>query len=242
MNRTLSVAAAGMATQQTVLDVISANLANVDVPGFRASRADFAPFIGADGRLLAPRAASERTFAQGRLDFTDNPNDFAIEGAGFFAVRTTRGDVAFTRAGDFTPVANGRLRLRNAAAHEGGRDPIDRQRRQRLVALTDVAEVGRDQQLGGAFTRGKRHIGAAQRRQSSSAAWSVGAIRGSSRLLGRAAGEQQRERLPDPQAGDPKLVVVNLKALRRLASYHLRLFGMPKSTCTTRHCARRSYG
>ncbi len=123
MNRTLSVAAAGMATQQTVLDVISANLANVDVAGFRASRADFATFIGADGRLLAPRATTERTFAQGRLDFTDNPNDFAIDGAGFFAVRTMHGDRAFTRAGDFTPDANGRLRLRNAAVLEGVRLP-----------------------------------------------------------------------------------------------------------------------
>lgn len=123
MNRTLSVAAAGMATQQTVLDVISANLANVDVSGFRACRADFAPFISAEGRLLAPRAASERTFGQGRLDFTDNPNDLAIEGAGFFAVGTARGETAFTRAGDFTPDANGRLHLRDAALLEGVRLP-----------------------------------------------------------------------------------------------------------------------
>jgi flagellar basal-body rod protein FlgG len=124
VNRTLSVAAAGMAVQQNLLDTISVNLANVDVPGFRVSRADFAPFLAADGRLLAPlRQSEQRLFSQGRLDFTDNPNDLAIEGSGFFAVRTATGARAYTRAGNFTPDASGRLRLPNGAALEGVRLP-----------------------------------------------------------------------------------------------------------------------
>src|SRR5579872_6163450 len=113
MNHTLSVAAVGMATQQALLDVITANLANVDVPGFRVNRADFAPFVDADGRLQAPQQGGQRLFTQGRLDATDNPNDLAIEGAGFFAVRSPSGAHAFTRAGNFQPDAFGRLRLPN---------------------------------------------------------------------------------------------------------------------------------
>ncbi len=124
MNRTLAVAAAGMATQQLVLDDIAANLANVDVPGFRVSRADFAALITADGRAIAPQAASpQRLFTQGRLDFTNNDHDLAIDGEGLFAVRTARGQLAFTRAGNFESDASGRLRLPNGAALDGVRLP-----------------------------------------------------------------------------------------------------------------------
>ncbi|MBC5808481.1 MAG: flagellar basal body rod protein FlgG [Candidatus Eremiobacter antarcticus] len=124
MNRTLAVAAAGMATQQLVLDDIAANLANVDVPGFRVSRADFAALITADGRAIAPQtAAPQRLFTQGRLDFTNNDHDLAVDGEGLFAVRTTGGQLAFTRAGNFESDRNGRLRLPNGAALDGVRLP-----------------------------------------------------------------------------------------------------------------------
>lgn len=120
MNRTLAVAASGMAVQQALLDTITANLANVDVPGFRVNRADFAAFVSADGRALAPQQRSaQRLFSQGRLDFTDNPNDLAIDGAGLFVVRNSRGVRCYTRAGNFMPDALGKLRLPNGAALDG---------------------------------------------------------------------------------------------------------------------------
>ncbi|HLW36857.1 MAG TPA: flagellar hook-basal body protein [Candidatus Eremiobacteraceae bacterium] len=123
MNRTLAVAAAGMATQQVTLDAITANLANVDVPGFRASRAEFSLFLDADGRAIAPQQSSQRLFSQGRLDFTDNPNDLAIQGDGFFAVRNARGAVGYTRAGNFSGDEWGYLRLPNGARLEGVKLP-----------------------------------------------------------------------------------------------------------------------
>jgi flagellar basal-body rod protein FlgG len=120
MNRTLAVAAAGMATQQLVLDDIAANLANVDVPGFRVSRADFAALITPDGRAIGPQTVgARRLFTQGRLEFTDNEHDLAVDGEGLFAVRTARGQLAFTRAGNFESDRNGRLRLPNGAALDG---------------------------------------------------------------------------------------------------------------------------
>jgi flagellar basal-body rod protein FlgG len=120
MNRTLSVAAAGMATQQALLDSIAANLANVDVPGYRVTRSEFSAFMNADGRVVAPELAqATRLFTQGRLDSTDNPHDLAISGEGFFQVVTESGKRAFTRAGNFSPDATGRLRLPNGARLEG---------------------------------------------------------------------------------------------------------------------------
>jgi flagellar basal-body rod protein FlgG len=124
MNRALAVAAAGMAVQQALLDGVAANLANIDVPGFRVTRTDFSSFLTPDGRVVAPEeGAARRLFTQGRLDMTDNPHDLAIQGEGFFAVITAAGTRAFTRAGNFAPDAHGRLRLPNGACLEGVRLP-----------------------------------------------------------------------------------------------------------------------
>ncbi|MDQ6767531.1 MAG: flagellar hook-basal body protein [Candidatus Eremiobacteraeota bacterium] len=124
MNRTLSVAAAGMATQQALLETIAANLANIDVPGYRISRTDFSAFISPDGRVIAPEIGRARKlFTQGRLDLTSNPHDLAIDGAGFFVVLSQRGSRAYTRAGNFSPDASGRLQLPGGAALEGVRLP-----------------------------------------------------------------------------------------------------------------------
>ena len=45
MNRTLAIAKTGMDAQQTQMDVISNNLANVGTNGFKASRAVFEDLI-----------------------------------------------------------------------------------------------------------------------------------------------------------------------------------------------------
>jgi len=120
VNRTLAVAAAGMNTQQALLDSIAANLANLDVPGYRVTRTDFSAFMNAQGKAVSSESGDpERLFTQGRLDLTDNPHDLAIEGDGFFAVVTAAGRRAFTRAGNFSPDARGRLRLPNGAMLEG---------------------------------------------------------------------------------------------------------------------------
>ena len=124
MNRSLLVAAAGMASQSAVLDGIAANLANVDLPGYRVSRTEFASFISPDGRVVAPQTGGQhRLFSQGRLDATNNPNDLAIDGEGFFIVLPSGGGRAYTRAGNFSPDGAGRLRLPNGAVLEGVRLP-----------------------------------------------------------------------------------------------------------------------
>jgi len=106
-----------MATQQAVLDAIAANLSNIDTPGFRVDRPEFAALIDENSRSAGPLAqTSQRLFSQGKLESTNNAFDLAIDGEGFFEVRTASGTLAYTRAGNFTPDAMGRLRLPNGAA------------------------------------------------------------------------------------------------------------------------------
>ena len=124
MNPALVAGADGMAAQQTALDTISANLANIDTPGFRAARPEFAQLVASGGGALGSDAPQTRVlFTPGRLEATDDEHDLAIAGDGLFRVKTRDGDVAYTRAGDFTPDAHGRLVLPNGAALDGIRLP-----------------------------------------------------------------------------------------------------------------------
>jgi flagellar basal-body rod protein FlgG len=117
MNRALAAGASGMAAQQAVLDTIAANLSNIDTPGFRVDRPEFAALIDEQSRSAGPLApAPQRLFSQGKLESTSNAFDLAIDGEGMFEVRNASGALAYTRAGNFTPDAMGRLRLPNGAA------------------------------------------------------------------------------------------------------------------------------
>jgi len=124
VNRALVTAVSGMAAQQAVLDSIAADLSNVDVVGYRASRPEFAAMLAPDGSAVGVGAPdSQRLFTQGRIDETDDPYDVAIDGDGLFAVTTADGATAYTRAGNFTPDARGHLTLPNGAMLIGVRLP-----------------------------------------------------------------------------------------------------------------------
>ena len=97
--------------------VLANNLANADTPGFRAERAVFAEFLqprggnappGDRGAAYAIDRATWRDTAAGSLSTTGNPFDLAIQGDGFFAVETPRGE-RYTRAGRFALAGDGRL-------------------------------------------------------------------------------------------------------------------------------------
>ncbi|HRQ58839.1 MAG TPA: flagellar basal-body rod protein FlgG [Azoarcus taiwanensis] len=120
MIRSLWTARTGLDAQQTQLDVISNNLANVSTNGFKRSRAVFEDLLyqtlrqpGAQqtqqnqissglqiGTGVRP-IATERLFAQGNLQQTGNSLDLAIQGNGFFQVERPDGTIAYTRDGSF---------------------------------------------------------------------------------------------------------------------------------------------
>ncbi len=119
MVRALWTAASGMTAQQTNVDVIANNLANVNTVGFKSESAQFKTLLyqtiqnkttSANGETkpvgaqvgLGTRTASITTsFEQGALNPTQSNTDFAIEGKGLFAVQSEGGELYYTRNGSF---------------------------------------------------------------------------------------------------------------------------------------------
>lgn len=120
MSQALYTAATGMDLQQRNLDNIANNIANASTVGFKRSRLEFQDLLYQNLRMpggasnastplpvglqigMGARAiSSERIFLQGDFRQTENPLDMVIEGAGFFQVRLSNGDLAYTRAGSF---------------------------------------------------------------------------------------------------------------------------------------------
>jgi flagellar basal-body rod protein FlgF len=107
-------ALSGAVAQMRHLETASQDLANVNTAGYKRQRLAFsevlakkAPAEDRPGGLVA--IAAQRThFGQGDLHGTGNPFDLAIEGDGFFAIRTARGE-RYTRNGAFTLKADGTL-------------------------------------------------------------------------------------------------------------------------------------
>jgi flagellar basal-body rod protein FlgG len=128
MIRALYSAASGMTAQQLNVDNIANNLANANTAGYKMRRAQFQdllyqsmiqPGASAGQQTVVPtglqlglgtRAASnEIIFTQGNFAQTNNPLDVVIQGNGFFQVRRSTGELAYTRAGTFHLDKNGAL-------------------------------------------------------------------------------------------------------------------------------------
>jgi flagellar basal-body rod protein FlgG len=128
MIRSLWISKTGLDAQQTQMDVIANNLANVSTTGFKRSRAVFEDLLyqtirqpGAQssqqtqlpsglqlGTGVRP-VATERIFTQGNLQQTSNDKDVAIQGQGFFQVLLPDGTTAYTRDGSFQIDNQGQL-------------------------------------------------------------------------------------------------------------------------------------
>lgn len=128
MIRALWTAASGMQAQQTNIDVVANNLANVNTTGFKKSRADFqdsmyqnlktsgAPSTsstqvpsGIQIGLGAKLAAVTKLFSEGNINQTGNELDIAIEGDGFFQIQMPDGTTTYSRAGAFKRDDQGRV-------------------------------------------------------------------------------------------------------------------------------------
>jgi len=112
-------ACSALKTQTNALEIAANNIANASTAGYRGQIASFqsllvqngGPQMGGWERLVNQHSVlnGERLdLGQGNLESTANPMDFAIEGAGFFAVQTKAGTM-YTRNGSFQVSARGQL-------------------------------------------------------------------------------------------------------------------------------------
>jgi flagellar basal-body rod protein FlgG len=119
--RSLDIAGTGMLAQQTNVEVISNNIANMTTTGYKRRRVEFQDLIyqslrrvgstssdtgtvvpsGAQIGLGVKTAAIYRISEQGNLQQTENRFDLAIRGNGYFQVQLPSGEIAYTRDGTF---------------------------------------------------------------------------------------------------------------------------------------------
>lgn len=124
MVRSLWSAATGMNAQQTNVDTIANNLANVNTVGYKTQSAQFKSLLYQNLQTVTttangdPKPTSSQVglgvrnssinsiFTQGSLLASNSDTSFAIEGDGFFSIRGSGGNTYYTRNGDFTWATN----------------------------------------------------------------------------------------------------------------------------------------
>jgi flagellar basal-body rod protein FlgG len=115
-------AAAGMAAQQTRLDAVSNDLANVDTTGYKHTRVAFRDLVydsaqgygAAKGVEIGAGSAATvlgRSTAQGTMQSTGRSMDIAVDGPGYLQVKLSDGRTALTRDGNLQTDPQGRLKL-----------------------------------------------------------------------------------------------------------------------------------
>ncbi|MBI6550481.1 flagellar basal-body rod protein FlgG [Xenorhabdus lircayensis] len=128
MIRSLWIAKTGLDAQQTNMDVIANNLANVSTNGFKRQRAVFEDLLYQTERQPGAMSseqtnlpsglqigtgvrpvATERLHSQGNLAQTNNSKDVAVKGQGFFQIQMPDGTTGYTRDGSFQVDQNGQL-------------------------------------------------------------------------------------------------------------------------------------
>ena len=115
----LNAGVSGLSAQSTAMASVADNITNINTVGYKGVSTEFRTLV-TDGRIKSSYSAGGVAAApqaliskQGLLQASANQTDLAIDGAGFFVVRSGDGatsDVAFTRAGAFKPDLSGYLR------------------------------------------------------------------------------------------------------------------------------------
>lgn len=126
----------GMLSRQMDMDNISNNLANIHTAGYKSNRLNFQELLNEGVISGTSPASSQMATNQGVLTITDNPMDWGIAGAGFFAVKMPDGTKGYTRDGTFSVDKSGNIV--NASGYKldwTGTIPTD-------ADLVDVGEDG----------------------------------------------------------------------------------------------------
>ena len=129
MTLSLRIGATGMQAQQTNVDVIANNIANMTTTGYKRQRPQFQDLlyqnfdrpgtVSSDTGLLAPSGIQKglgvrttsinRLHQQGAIQITDNQLDLALNGRGFFQIILPDGEIAYSRDGNLQVNQNGEI-------------------------------------------------------------------------------------------------------------------------------------
>ncbi len=127
--KALAIAATGMNAQQTNLEVIANNIANINTTGYKRARAEFSDLLyqvdrtqgvpnranasvvpeGVSIGLGVKTSAVRNVHIQGGLTNTGNSFDLALNGKGWFQVEAADGSTLYSRSGTFNTNATGQL-------------------------------------------------------------------------------------------------------------------------------------
>ncbi|MBF0446298.1 MAG: flagellar basal-body rod protein FlgG [Magnetococcales bacterium] len=164
MIRALWTSATGMQAQQTNIDVIANNLANVNTTGFKQSRTSFQDLLYANIRPAGSETSEGGTsvpvgvqlghgvkvtsvgkeFTQGSAASTSNAAfnvDLMVQGKGFFQVELPNGDIAYTRDGSFEVNNAGNIVTHDGYPLVGGAVGIDPNTHTR-IAIERTGSIG----------------------------------------------------------------------------------------------------
>ncbi len=127
--KALAIAATGMNAQQTNLEVIANNIANINTTGYKRARAEFSDLLyqvdrtqgvpnranssivpeGVSIGLGVKTSAVRNVHIQGELTSTGNSFDMALNGKGWFQIEGADGSTLYSRSGAFNTNATGQL-------------------------------------------------------------------------------------------------------------------------------------
>jgi flagellar hook protein FlgE len=152
----MMIGVAGLDANSKALSISSSNIANVNTVGYKTSNSAFSTMLAsASGTQGASDAgvmatAQQNIVQQGLLFSTSSPTDLAISGNGFFQVSTSpnlSGQTLYTRAGSFTPDANGNLQNTSGLylmgwPINGGSSPTTNPNALQAINLSNLAGKG----------------------------------------------------------------------------------------------------
>jgi len=127
--RAMNIAATGMLAQQTNVEVISNNIANMNTTAYNTRRPEFSDLLyqnvkrvgstSSDNNTIVPSgiqlglgvktAAVYRITEQGSMTNTGNTLDLAVQGKGYFQILLPSGETSYTRAGAFQLSPSGQI-------------------------------------------------------------------------------------------------------------------------------------
>lgn len=128
MIRALHTSATGMAAQESNVNTISNNIANVNTTGFKKARTEFDDLlyetvqeagakssgnseynVGLQVGSGAKVSATRKIHTQGQPQMTNNPYDLMVNGEGFLGIISPNGELKYTRDGSFNVDAQGNM-------------------------------------------------------------------------------------------------------------------------------------